>query len=162
MQPILFGAAAFPTRLCVILTSETTGAPIPEVPFFAHAEASGQPPGAGADAAQHFDIPLGTLATDHAGYISYDLAPLERRLDDISQQLPAGTSLQVDHLWLHPYSVLPQSIDALTVENVSDLAIVVRLMVDPGSVFVGIGEGFASIQAPSLTDWYLSPGSFSQ
>jgi hypothetical protein len=122
--------------------------------------------GAAPAAPQAWDVPLGTLATDYSGYVSFDLSSLERRLDVLlqQQQIIAGSAtaqIQIDHIWLHPYSPIAQSIDVLTVENVLDDALVVRLMVDPDSVFASDGRGFASMQSPGLTDWYLSPGSFS-
>ncbi|WP_243358735.1 hypothetical protein [Fundidesulfovibrio terrae] len=168
MSAIAFGSEPFPVRLCVILTSTQTGGPLFGVPFFAHAAISATP-GPVANQAQpptSYDVPLGTLATDQAGYVSFDLTPLVRRMTDLQTQLAfesqSNPALSLDHLWLHPYSPLAQSLDALDVENVRDFAVVVRLMVDPGSVYADAGQGFASIQAPSLMDWYLSPTSFSQ
>ena len=166
MPTLAFVSGAFPARLCAIFTDESTGAPLSEVPVFGHAivsvTATAVPPGGPANRAM--DIPLGTLASDHTGYLSFDLAPLERKLDDIVQAaaaLGAPVKADVTNLWLHPYGPIPQSVDALAVQNVVDDAIVVRLAVGRQSVFVGDGMGFAAIQNPSLTDWYLSPASFS-
>ncbi len=168
MPPLRFISGEFPTRLCLIFTDESTGAPLPEVPVFGHAivsvSSTAAPAGGNANPPRAMDIPLGTLASDHTGYLSYDLAPLERKLDDIVQAAAAtGAPVKADvtNLWLHPYGPIPQSVDALAVQNVVDDAIVVRLAVGRQSVFVGDGMGFASVQNPSLTDWYLSPASFS-
>jgi hypothetical protein len=161
---LTFSSDTFPTRLCVILTSTASGGPIAGVPFFGHAAVSMPAPPAGVAGPTQWEIPLGTLATDHAGFLSFDLSVLERRLLDLRQRvtLASGISpaLQVDHLWLYPYSPIAQSIDALTAQNVRDDALVVRLIVDPGSIFTSDGQNFASMQSPSLSDWYLSPGSF--
>lgn len=163
-MPLAFSSDAFPTRLCVILTSAASGGPISGVPFFGHAAVSWLTPPAGAKQPTAWQIPLGTLATDHAGYLSYDLSVLDRRLTGLVEQLTLTTgtapALQVDHLWLYPYSQIAQTIDALAEQNVRDDAIVVRLMVDPDSVFISDGQNFASMQSPGLPDWYLSPGSF--
>jgi len=163
-MPLAFSSGAFPTRLCVILTSAVSGGPMSGVPFFGHAAVSWLTPPAGAKQPTAWQIPLGTLATDHAGYLSYDLSVLDRRLTGLVEQLTLTTgtapALQVDHLWLYPYSQIAQTIDALAEQNVRDDAIVVRLMVDPDSVFISDGQNFASMQSPGLSDWYLSPGSF--
>lgn len=160
---IVYGEDTFPIRLCAIFTLLETGEPLAEVPAFAHAAVSVQGKNDGAEN-QSLDVPLGTLASDHAGYVSYDLQPLERKLQDFAERADVTigeASITVDHLWLHPYAPIPQSVDALAVQNVVDDAIVVRLAVTRESVFAGAGLGFASIQTPSLTDWYLSPASFS-
>lgn len=161
MPTIRYGSVVFPTLLAVIFTSDDDGGPIEGVPVFAHATGEVVFP----KEKMPFDIPLGTLASDHAGYLSFDLELLERRLADIKIQGDLSREKEVDvvveHIWLHPYSIIAQSIDALNVENVADQAIVVRLMVPPDSVFKFQGVGFCSIQKASLSDWYLSPGSFS-
>ncbi len=167
MASIAYGTATFPTRLCVILTDTATGGPISGVPFFCHAAVAvgaTAAPGGQSLATMALDVPLGTLASDQSGYLSFDLSNLERRLDDLQQQQTvaanSAAAITLSHLWLHPYSPIAQTIDALAVENVVDDAIVVRLMVDSGSVYASDGKGFASMQAPGLTDWFLSPGSF--
>jgi hypothetical protein len=110
--------------------------------------------------------PLGVLATDHVGYLSFDLTrlppdvanavalALEARRHDPSA--PTETSI-----WLYPMAREEGRIDALAQVRFAHDAIVVKLELDvPQLSPLMRNMGLLAMQNPGLTDWRLSPASF--
>jgi hypothetical protein len=110
--------------------------------------------------------PLGILATDHAGYLSYDLGRvppgiLEKVKTAIATRRadPAAT-LQAS-VWLFPLTGTAQPIDAIAQGRFADDAILARIpMSKPFIPAIVANAGFLAMQNPDLTDWRLSPSSF--
>ncbi|KUM36337.1 hypothetical protein AR689_20610 [Arthrobacter sp. EpRS71] len=109
--------------------------------------------------------PLGVLATDHMGYVSFDLRRLgtdvQLMLSEAieARQLGKGPSSNLA-IWIYP-SGHSGRFDALDQARFSSDAILARLKVSwhtlPPSL---INMGPRALQNPSLTDWRLSPASF--
>src|SRR2546426_5089333 len=74
-----------PDRCCVFLSDNRTGGPVTGALAFLEAQLAVTEVGAGRDVADTapagnaIRIPLGLLGSDHAGYLSWDLAPLWRQ-----------------------------------------------------------------------------------
>ncbi|MFK8016379.1 MAG: hypothetical protein AB8G17_13185 [Gammaproteobacteria bacterium] len=112
-------------------------------------------------------FPLGSLATDHVGYASFDLRPLQDIgfLMSLAREIP--DSIPVDDVDLTAnYLVVPFSddqfaIDALDKGDVSPSNIMLRLHVEE-SWLEGRGDdpSLPSMQNPDIQDWRYSPGSF--
>ena len=114
--------------------------------------------------------PLGVLATDHVGYLSFDLTRLPPDVADAvalalearrrDPDAPTDTSI-----WLYPMAREADKIDALAQGRFAHDAIVVKLELDPVLCHSKLCDsiknlGIMAMQNPSLTDWRLSPGSF--
>jgi len=118
--------------------------------------------------------PMGVLATDHVGYLSFDLTRLPKDVADAvalamearrrDPQNPTDTSI-----WLYPMAREAEKIDALAQMRFAHDAIVVKLELDveldPELCQPKLCEsiknlGIMAMQNPNLTDWRLSPGSF--
>jgi hypothetical protein len=119
--------------------------------------------------------PLGVLATDHVGYLSFDLTRLPPDVAEAvafaldarrrNPNTPTETSI-----WLYPMAKENARIDALAQMRFAHDAIVVKLELDledndqelcqPKLCDSIRNLGIAAMQNPSLTDWRLSPGSF--
>src|SRR5262249_47970969 len=129
-----FTVNSLPERLCVLLTRNDTGAPLAGVPFFAFAMVA--VPSYSSAAGNALRIPLGTLASDHAGYLSYDLQPLGRRMSELVNTRAGGNaeSVSVSNIWLRPYAPREQWIDALKQPGDVDEVLLLRMSVDPDSV----------------------------
>lgn len=110
--------------------------------------------------------PLGVLATDHVGYLSFDLArlPLEVRVSvreamdarrrDPAAQFDVGVTVYLLGEDVFAFDALEQG--RFTVDG-----IITRLELDPALVpKEAMGLALPSMQDPSLADWRLSPGSF--
>jgi hypothetical protein len=112
------------------------------------------------------DVPLGLLASDHDGYLSWDLNPLRREAVRLAEGLNNTVNLDdvstatLSNLWIHPYGPLESAIDVLATADTRPDSLVLRLALDPDSLFLDTGNGVPAMQSPSLADWYLSPGSF--
>ncbi|MFF4696307.1 hypothetical protein [Streptomyces chattanoogensis] len=156
-----------PARCCVFLSDNRTGGPVSGALAFLEAqltvteEGSGGEVGMAARAAHTVRIPLGLLGSDHAGYLSWDLAPLWRQALQLAER-PDGSTAEVRlaHVWLYLGGPLQSAVDVLAEADERAQALVLRLGVDRGGVFTGSATGFPAMQSPSLLDWYLSPGSF--
>ncbi len=110
--------------------------------------------------------PLGTLATDHVGYLSFDLTRLpddvrdiladaiDARIAERDAELPAS-------LTLYPSVTAAAPVDVMRQARFAQDAIVSRVEA-PASKLISRGQilGMPALQAPSLTDWRLSGGSF--
>lgn len=118
--------------------------------------------------------PLGVLATDHVGYLSFDLtrlpsdvagavaSALESRRRNPS--VPTDTTI-----WVYPMAREEARIDGLAQMRVAHDAIVVKIELDmelesdlcqPKLCDSIKNLGIMAMQNPNLTDWRLSPGSF--
>ena len=110
--------------------------------------------------------PLGILATDHIGYLSFDLTRLPSNVTDavalalearrLDPNTPTDTSI-----WLYPMAREANKIDALAQGRFAHDAIVVKLELErPVLPAMLENLGLLAMQNPDLTDWRLSPGSF--
>jgi hypothetical protein len=110
--------------------------------------------------------PLGVLATDHVGYLSFDLTrlphdvvnalalALEARARD--PNAPADTTI-----WLYPLARDEMRIDALAQGRFAQDAIVAKLELNAPALPEAVKNlGLLAMQKPDLTDWRLSPSSF--
>ena len=118
--------------------------------------------------------PLGVLATDHVGYLSFDLTRLPQDVADaVALALEARrrnpTAPTETSIWLYPMAQEEGRIDALAQMRFAHDAIVVKLALDveldPELCQPKLCEsiknlGIMAMQNPNLTDWRLSPGSF--
>jgi len=118
--------------------------------------------------------PLGVLATDHVGYLSFDLTRLPQDVADaVALALEARrrnpTAPTETSIWLYPMALEEGRIDALAQMRFAHDAIVVKLELDveldpelcqPKLCDSIKNLGIAAMQNPDLTDWRLSPGSF--
>ena len=132
-----FGANEGPGRFSVFLMETDTGAPVANVPVFATAQLGLGESGDGQSVPQQSaEIALGVLASDHAGYVSWDLEPLRRQTEILAEK-PAGGSLasRLDGLSLHIYGPLQSVMDALPSAQIGPEAIVLRLAVDRNGVY---------------------------
>lgn len=141
-----------PIHLGVFLFERETGKPLAGIPFSATAEYL---PTAQFHKGQY---PLGMLATDHVGYLSFDLGPLklqgEQNLENIS-----GINGLV-HLWVYPLFDRALAVDAIKEGQLSNETILVTMELKQSSVKVPNSIQMPSIQNPRLADWHVSPGSF--
>lgn len=110
--------------------------------------------------------PLGVLATDHAGYLSFDLRRLPTRIrQGIDEAMNARRDGSVEQVrttvLLHPLAGGLQAVDALGQARFADDAVVVLLELEnPQLPPMVRNAGFPALQNPDLTDWRLSPASF--
>lgn len=118
--------------------------------------------------------PLGVLATDHVGYLSFDLTRLPQDVADaVALALEARrrdpSAATETSIWLYPMAREEGRIDALAQMRFAHDAIVVKLELDveldPELCQPKLCEsiknlGIMAMQNPNLTDWRLSPGSF--
>lgn len=114
-----------------------------------------------------FTHPLGVLATDHAGYLSFDLKRLPPLVFDSvlesvetwrrgTPKKPARASV-----WLYPMTRSWRRFDALSQARFSHDAIVFRMRLAGIDLATGLRHlGLLALQNPALTDWRISPGSF--
>lgn len=101
-------------------------------------------------------IPFGYLATDHAGYISFDIENAIKRFLDIDKEL------RVDfEYWMYPNGDMDAGINVSALGRVTANYIYGNItLTKPVKQHIN-GTSYHSLQNPGLTDWYLSPGSFS-
>src|SRR5262249_15795311 len=103
--------------------------------------------------------PMGVLATDHVGYLPFDLSrrpadlakgvglAVESRRRDPSK--PTGTVI-----WLYPMAREEGRIDALAQMRFAHDAIVVKVELDRPQLAADFKNlGFMAMQNPDLTDW---------
>jgi len=111
-----------------------------------------------------WSFPLGVLATDHTGYLSYDLTRLPANVQ-------ARLAAAIDARRLDPAAVLDVNLsvypmagdvfDALSQNRFSQDAIVARVAMARPSIPDEVANmALPAMQDPSLADWRLSPGSF--
>jgi hypothetical protein len=113
-----------------------------------------------------WSCPLGVLATDHVGYLSFDLtrlpayarstvaAALQARRQDPAAVLDTTITL-------HPASHSGPSFELIGQNRLTANAIVGRVeLAQPDLPDQVANLGLPAMQNPSLADWQLSPGSF--
>ena len=101
-------------------------------------------------------IPFGYLATDHAGYISFDIENAIKRFLDIDKEL------RVDfEYWMYPNGDMDAGINVSALGRVTADYIYGNITLTEPLKQHTNGTTYHSLQNPGLTDWYLSPGSFS-
>jgi hypothetical protein len=110
--------------------------------------------------------PLGILATNHVGYLSFDLTRLSTDVyDSLVKALEvrrgdSNATLDVS-VWFYALAREDLRFDALAQGRFSEDAIVAKLeLEDLPLPPIAKAVGFLSMQNPSLTDWRLSPSSF--
>lgn len=103
--------------------------------------------------------PLGTLASDHAGYLSFDLTAARERFASI---LRDGTLVKPTFSFM----VYPRGLDNFRMDVLQQARFTPDLIFGKLEV-QGAGEmhdhgsvNLPSMHDPGLEDWYLSPGSF--
>ena len=110
--------------------------------------------------------PLGMLATDHVGYLSFDLARLPpevlmaiQRAKDSSLVTPPGDDDAL--IWIYPLLPKVEPIDALKQARFTKHAVLARISL-PREPIPSIVRhlGLPAMQDPDLSDWEVSPGSF--
>lgn len=133
----------------------------------AYAQAHELPTVSEQDESTVWAYPLGVVATDHVGYLSFDLTRLPEEVRFIlAQSLEART---VDPnapvpvtVWLYSRALDAARIDGLRQARFARDAVVVKLELsspDPDMASMPMRTGL-SMQNPSLIDWRLSGGSF--
>ncbi|KXK61996.1 hypothetical protein AWW66_10655 [Micromonospora rosaria] len=101
-----------------------------------------------------YSYPLGTLATDHAGYASFDLRRIDREL------LRAGRTGAQYAFHLYPLGRESSRYNAVQQARFTRDAIFAKLELAPVDLAPMTVLNLPSMQNPALVDWYLSPGSF--
>lgn len=110
-------------------------------------ELLGDPPRPAADEwAQTGAVPLGRLASDHAGYLSFDL-------DRVKGSIPVGARVAP----VFSIDGLSDPVSLLGGARVSDTSV---LGLFEASSAPSTNAALPSVQSPSLEDWLLSPASF--
>ncbi|GIJ46082.1 hypothetical protein Val02_29680 [Virgisporangium aliadipatigenens] len=110
--------------------------------------------------------PLGILATDHAGYLSFDLTRLPPGVraalhDAVRTRRDTPTAPRDLTVWLYPLAAGVPPIDALEQGRFTRHAVVARLALTPPHTTAQAARlGFPALQRPDLVDWELSPVSF--
>jgi len=110
--------------------------------------------------------PLGVLATDHVGYLSFDLTRLpadvfDAVVDAAEARRNDAAAEPKTSVWLYALGREDLRFDALAQGRIGEDAIVVKLQFDAPPLPAVMREaGILSLQSPSLTDWRLSPASF--
>jgi hypothetical protein len=106
-----------------------------------------------------FSFPLGTLASDHAGYLSYDLSNVLSRFKSVIQRFMFLKS-QVS-FFVYPFAREDLKIDVLQQGRFTPEVIFGKLPIELPEDFGEINRvDLPSMHNPGLEDWYLSPGSF--
>jgi len=110
--------------------------------------------------------PLGVLATDHAGYLSYDLSRLPSAIQEsvgkAVQSRRANPAAELDvTVAIYPTGPSGRHFDALAQGRITDDAVVARIELSlPAISEAVLNLALPAMQSPSLGDWRLSPGSF--
>ncbi len=98
--------------------------------------------------------PLGMLATDHVGYLSYNLKNVPKN------PFPMYNNLQFA-VYLYPMGKEAAKIDALQQGRVTPDVILAKLEIDKPVFEANLKAlNLPAMQNPDLADWYMSPGSF--
>lgn len=104
-------------------------------------------------------FPLGFLATDHAGYASFDLTRVPRDLLGTTSG-EYGAVVQYA-FFLYPMGKEAARYDALEQRRFTSDAIFAKLAIEQPIFTPDLRIlNLPSMQKPSLVDWYFSPGSF--
>jgi hypothetical protein len=105
-----------------------------------------------------FSYPLGFLATNHAGYVSFDTENAHKMVKEQYE----SDNLSIDYI-IYPYGLDEKQLSVLTnnpkiTKDVIFGKFELKKNIDEDSIPVRVK--FPSMQNPSLEDWYLSPSSF--
>ena len=149
-----------PTRLSVLVLDQESGRPLRGIPLAATVEKK-----------DHLQIALGLLATDHAGYASFSLKPLELveppspvRPNDgpvVTFDLNAFlTANEIRAILVTPFGNAERAVNALKSGKWREDALLAQLEI-PAPLPAQLRRDLPSMQEPGLPDWWLSPGSFS-
>ncbi|MGZ5134650.1 MAG: flagellar basal body-associated FliL family protein [Flavitalea sp.] len=124
-----------------------------------------------------YSFPLGTLASDHVGYLSYDLTHVASKLQSMVQgTLFQGSILQEGgivredlfqasniSIFAYPLGRDDLKIDVWLQGRFTSEVIFAKLPIEiPGEFDEFKKANLPSMQNPGLEDWYLSPGSFAR
>jgi hypothetical protein len=111
--------------------------------------------------------PLGILATDHAGYLSFDLKRLpsdvyESLVAAVEQRRQDANAIPDTSVWLYGMAKENLRFDALAQGRFAADVILTKIEVEtPFALpFIARAAGFPAMQNPSLADWRISPASF--
>lgn len=111
--------------------------------------------------------PLGTLATDHAGYLSFDLKRLPSHvyrslIEAVNHRQQDANAILNTSVWFYALGREDLRFDALVQGRFAEDVILTKLELDLPLPLPQVvrSVGFLSMQNPSLTDWRLSPSSF--
>jgi hypothetical protein len=102
--------------------------------------------------------PLGYLATDHVGYVSFDLTRMpNQERPQIRRENP-----QISYaFFVYPMGKDGTRFDALEQGRFTDEAIFAKLSIEKPTLTRDLKIlNLPSMQKPGLVDWYFSPGSF--
>lgn len=161
-----------PKKIRIFILDEVSGAPLRGVPIQLVLSISTNTPNT-PNVPSVAEISLGLLASNHVGYMAFDLksklASLHGvPLGSIHAVVPIGTPLRIDlaDRLLSPLSAQPISANSNLINKLPTSA-----NADPGEVITislpgtlasrsVASNGLNSIQNPDITDWLLSPGSF--
>ena len=98
--------------------------------------------------------PLGLLATDHVGYLSYDLRRMPQNPYPLFQD-------QQYAFYVYPMGKENARIDALMQGRITPNVILAKLEIEKPLFEANLKAlNLPAMQNPDLADWYLSPGSF--
>lgn len=98
--------------------------------------------------------PLGMLATDHIGYLSYSLINIPKN------PFPMYNNLQFA-VYLYPMGKESARIDALQQARITPDVILTKLEIEKPVFESNLRAlNLPAMQNPDLADWYMSPGSF--
>lgn len=101
-------------------------------------------------------IPLGVLGTDHAGYVSFDLARL--RLDDLRRVRSGDADIEI---LAYPMLLEANVVRVLEQRRVAPDAVVGRVtLLNADNPMQEFALNLPAMQNPGIIDWRLSPGSF--
>lgn len=106
-----------------------------------------------------YSYPLGTLSSDHAGYLSYDLS---RAIGSFKQRMAGADLSKTDvAIFMYPWGHDDLKADVLQQSRFTPEIIFGKLPVEFPEAFDEVKRiTLPSMQNPGLEDWYLSPGSF--
>lgn len=111
--------------------------------------------------------PLGVLATDHAGYLSFDLTRLPPAVRQSLAEAVEARRLDPDAVpdtaaWLYLLGRESSRFDVLAQGRFTGDTILCKLEFDtrPPAIAAALAGGFAAMQNPGLSDWRLSAASF--
>lgn len=110
--------------------------------------------------------PVGVLATDHVGYLSFDLTRLPEDVANAVEEALEARRKEPSNptettIWLYSMAREDMRVDALAQMRFAHDAIVVKLELDQSHVPDSMKNmGLMSMQNPGLIDWRMSPSSF--
>jgi hypothetical protein len=151
-------------RLGVLVHDVGSGSPLAGLPLVAVAAYEPTPPNPPESPDQVPSVvsagprvPLGLLASDHAGYVSFSLRPLGLKAAQTLTDLKVANRLA--QLWIKPLGSAAPWQDVLDEGSLSDEALFTVVSI-PDATSLARRPDLPSMQEPDLADWRLSPGSF--